>query len=164
MKNQEELNQLVQGNMTYGDWKGITGPGAQLREMLKNRPEVERPPEPPKTDMLVVTLTDSPPVRIVKTNWPIIASASKFNGELEMESDRRWRLLVRRNKKSGRAIVYGVYLTRWKGESDRRVGRLLDAGSDIPQAIRQVAEELTGSTGADIAQECIASLPPVDID
>lgn len=32
-----ELSQLVQGGMTYGDWKGITGPGAMLRAILADR-------------------------------------------------------------------------------------------------------------------------------
>ena len=32
-----ELSQLVQRGMTYGEWKGITGPGAMLRSILADR-------------------------------------------------------------------------------------------------------------------------------
>ena len=53
---EKELNTLVgQGKMTYGQWKGITGPGQQLREMVKQiraEREMAKQTRKPVTDIV----------------------------------------------------------------------------------------------------------------
>jgi hypothetical protein len=111
-------------------------------------------------DTLTITLTDRPPLRVVKPQWPVIASADAHDGrEYESQANRRWTLRVRQNA-DGRAVVYGTYSTNWQGEHDRRAGELMGARGDIVTAIRRVAEAIGAPDR--LAAECIANLPPED--
>jgi hypothetical protein len=133
---------------------------------------------------LTITLTDRPPVRITKTDWPIIATArgdSYGSGDLACHDQAvargecdQYRLTVRQHA-AGRAIVYGVLdaATAWTGSEDYRGGELLPsvAGgrregdmahrSDIAAAIRRVGESC--HLPDSITRECIADLPAVEI-
>ena len=112
-----------------------------------------------KKESLTITLTDRAPVKIAKKDWPITARSSSHSGEHESQADKTWRMTVRQHA-DGRAIVYGVHDTRWQGERGLRGGELIERGSDIPGAISRVA----ATVGADdIAAECIADLPAVEI-
>lgn len=110
-----------------------------------------------------ITLTGRPPVKLNDDKWPVIASASRHDGQVECQANRRWNLFVRQCKKDGddRCLVYGVYVTAWQGESDRRGGEIVDSIDDVPDAVYEVAEYL----GFDrrLADECIADLPAEEI-
>lgn len=111
-------------------------------------------------EKLTITLTDRAPVTIVKDQWPVIASSTDYAGEVEAQASRTWRMTVRQHA-DGRAVVYGVYTTRWQGESGRRGGQLLASGADLIAAINAVAEDL-GSPER-VARTCIADLPAEEI-
>lgn len=112
-----------------------------------------------ETKTRTITLTDRPPVRIIEAEWPTIASATDYEGQHECQADRHWRLTVRQHA-DGRAIVYGVYATRWQGEHDRHAGELLEAGADIIAAIKRIGEEVGTERSV---RECIADLPAVEL-
>lgn len=118
-----------------------------------------------------ITLTGRPPVKINEDEWPRIAKGehSDHDNEYEFQANRKWKdgLIVRQHA-DGRALVYGysLYDTQFRGESDYayRGGYLLDAGADIPAAIRRVAAELVERGAPErlvtvVAHECIADLP-----
>lgn len=129
---------------------------------------------------LTITLTDRPPVKITKADWPILASAEEreHDGQYEHQANRRseWRLIVRQHA-DGRAIVYGIFShdTQWQGERDLdiRGGEMLPEGADIPAAIRRVAAALEArlpnsqhwSEGrfSQLAHECTADLPAIEV-
>ena len=111
-------------------------------------------------DQLTVTLTARPPVKITKDSWPIIASSRDWEGEHEFQSFRKWKLFVRQHE-DGRAIVYGIFDSNYRGEG-RRGGELLGPGEDICAAIQRVGEYLGFQQS--LMDDCIADLPAVDID
>jgi hypothetical protein len=115
----------------------------------------------PKIKHRTVTLTGRPPVRIREDQWPVIAADRWWNGEIECQANRSGWLKVRRHE-DGRTIVYGGYVTRWQGESDRRGGELLAAatGQEIADAIHRVASDLNAES---IAESTIAELPAEEI-
>ena len=115
-----------------------------------------------------ITLTGRAPVKIVESEWPIIASATSRSATMrngtpvpEYETD-GYSLHVRQHA-DGRTIVYGVFAaaTAWTGSEDHRGGQLLDAGADIAAAIREVGEECGIPDG--VIRECIADLPAEEI-
>src|SRR3989304_3700098 len=65
-----------------------------------------------KREMLTITLTGRPPVRVAKGGGPVGARASDetYDGEYECQATRvtKWWLTVRRHA-DGRTLVYGVY-------------------------------------------------------
>lgn len=107
-------------------------------------------------DTLTIALSGRPPVRIVKTEWPIIASAKTWDNALEVQADRIWTLTVRRHA-DGRAIVYGIFRSAYQNEPDRRGGELLPPDQDIATAIYHIADAL--EFPRPLADECIANLP-----
>lgn len=107
-----------------------------------------------KPSMLTITLTDRPPVRVVKDDWSIVASAS------DHEEHRNWKLIVRQHG-DGRSIVYGIYDTNWQGEHGRRGGVLVAAKEDIAAAIKTVGQSLDFEER--LIQQCIADLPAEEI-
>lgn len=129
---------------------------------------------------LTITLTGRPPVKIKKDEWPVLASAGdkEFDNQYEFQANRlaKWKLTVRQHA-DGRAIVYAVYTYTSQfmdgHDHDVRAGSLFDAGADIPDAIRTVADEIesrmphdaTWSTGyfPRLMHECVADLPAVEI-
>ena len=109
---------------------------------------------------LTITLTGRAPVRIRKADWPIVAKAAHWDGEIEAQANRHAQLIVRQHA-DGRAVVYGIYTTLWQGERDRRGGQLLQAGADLVSAIYAVAQAM--EFDEDLAQRTIADLPAVEI-
>lgn len=107
-----------------------------------------------------ITLTDRAPVRIRQDLWPIVAAASEHDGKVESQAVRTWTLRVRQHA-DGRAIVYGVYRSNWEGARGAAGGELCEAGADLAAAIHRVAATCECEA---IAGECIADLPPVDLD
>lgn len=111
-------------------------------------------------DTLIITLTDRPPLRVRKSEWPVIARADAHNGrEHESQANRRWTLRVRQHS-DGRTVVYGTYDSQWQGEHGARAGELMGARGDVVAAIRRVADAIDAPDR--LAQECIADLPPQD--
>ena len=129
---------------------------------------------------LVITLTDRPPVKIRKDDWPILAEAtdSECDSEYEFQANRtsKWALRVRQHT-DGRAIVYAIYShdSHFLQERDYhfREGDLLPATpiDELPPAIRRVGTKMAeqehcgkdGRRWAQIINECIADLPPLEI-
>lgn len=103
-----------------------------------------------------VSLTDRAPVRIDEDKWPLVAEGKGWDGEYEFQASRTRGIRVRQHA-DGRAVVYGVYTTRFRGERDARAGYLLAAGEDVPAVIRRVGEEIGASEA--VIRECIADLP-----
>jgi len=111
-------------------------------------------------EKLTITLTDRPPVRVDKEQWPIIASAKDWDNEHEFQANRTWHLKVRQHE-DGRCIVYGIYSTNWHNENDLRGGELVDDVACVPETIKSVADYL--GFNARLADECIADLPAEDL-
>lgn len=127
---------------------------------------------------LTITLTDRPPVKIKKDEWPIIAESSDkdFDNEYEFQANRtsKWTLKVRQHE-DGRALVYGIYSydTNWQNERNYNVrgGELLAKSGDLAVAIRRVGEwmaqqeqsEGDASRWESLINECIADLPAQEI-
>lgn len=111
------------------------------------------------TKTRTITLTDRAPVRIRESEWPQIAHGNwGDNASIPSQSNRGCDLRVRQHA-DGRAIVYGVSWSQWRGESGWSGGELLGAGADIVAAIRRVGEALNES----VIRECIANLPAVQL-
>jgi hypothetical protein len=129
---------------------------------------------------LIITLTDRPPVKIRKDDWPILAEAtdSDCDSEYEFQANRtsKWALRVRQHD-DGRAIVYGTYSHNSHFLHERnygfREGELLQATpiEELPAAIRRVGRKMAeqdhcgddARRWAQIINDCIADLPPVEI-
>ena len=95
-----------------------------------------------------ITLTDRPPVVVDEVLWPEVARADGLVGRQE------YTLRVRRHA-DGRQLVYGVCTVRGK-----RAGRFLEvpvSGAVLVETIREVATLLSAP---DLAETCIAALPP----
>lgn len=116
--------------------------------------------ETAKNEHLTVTLTDRAPARIRKADWPIVAKVEDWDNQHRSQANRDWTLIVRQHA-DGRALVYGIYSSRWADESDRRGGELVESGDDIPAAVKRVAEYLGFSR--ELADRCVAKLPAVDL-
>jgi hypothetical protein len=125
-----------------------------------------------KREMLTITLTDRPPVRVDKAQWGILASGSgdswgsgdysRYRQALGQGELDTYKLIVRLHK-DGRAIVYGIFnaATVWTGNEDFRGGELLPADADLAAAIRRVGT-LCGLPDS-VIRECIADLPAEEI-
>jgi hypothetical protein len=127
---------------------------------------------------IVVVLTGRLPVRILDDHWPVIAEAiyEWHDGEIRQQANRHVDIYVRvRQHADDRAIVYGRYgydthFTHEQSES-QRVGSLLAPGGDMPAAISEIAAQLIERMSdqgmhrhiRDVANDCIADLPPQDI-
>lgn len=109
---------------------------------------------------LTITLTGRAPVTIIKEDWPVIASARRWDNQYEFQANRTWKLTVRQHE-DGRAIVYGVHDTQFQNERCRRGGELLAPGDDIPASIMLVMKTLDFDPV--LADECIADLPAIEM-
>lgn len=127
---------------------------------------------------ITITLTGRRPVTVAKSEWPILAEASDFDhdGQVECQSNvrERWRITVRSHE-DGRAIVYGVYRyeTNFMNarDYDVRGGELVEA-DDIEAAIQRVgawmrdhSEHENGDAARfdAITRECLANLPAEEL-
>lgn len=122
-------------------------------------------------ETLTITLTDRPPVRIVKADWPIVAEVRGDDASLELARDpgrynqalyngelTTYRLVVRQHA-DGRALVYGVRTGGYR-TSDWRGGELLPATNrvrTVADSIRAVGIE--GAMPDYVIRNCIADLP-----
>lgn len=131
-----------------------------LRSTEVNSLEVKPVKQGQDAKTRTIPLTDRPPVRIREDLWPTIAVAKDYDSEFECQANRTWALRVRQHQ-DGRAVVYGSYETRWRGERDITAGELLTAGDDIPAAILRTAQAIGASDR--LAQECIADLPAEEL-
>jgi hypothetical protein len=129
-----------------------------------------------ETRHLTITLTGRAPVRVLKADWPILASATgdscagndcgRYQQALGQGECDRYRLTVRQHE-DGRAVVYGVLdaaIVEWHapaGGEDHRGGELLDAGADLAAAIRRVGESC--HLPDPLIRDCAADLPAVEI-
>jgi hypothetical protein len=129
---------------------------------------------------LTITLTGRRPVKIVKDDWPIIASAGdrKHDNQYDFQANRIWEYdLEVRQHEDGRTIVYGIYdyETHFQNEPSITVrgGEIVESSDKIIPAIQRVgqwmAEHLT-SAHADEAEifhhltdRCIADLPAEEL-
>lgn len=110
-----------------------------------------------------IRLTGRPPVTFNPTHWPVVARGlwhDSRNG-IERDASRTAEIRVRLHV-DGRAIIYGRTDSRWQGEESRSGGELGHLDSDLPGAIRRVAESV--GIHPDAAQACIDELPAEDLD
>lgn len=126
-----------------------------------------------ETKSRTITLTGRAPVKIDPSKWPEIATAvdDSYKGN---DYCRRNQALIQgeldeytvrvRQHEDGRAIVYAVFeaATAWTGNESHRGGELLQAGDDIPAAIRRVGEEC--GIPDSVIRDCIADLPAVVLE
>ena len=61
-----------------------------------------------------------------------------------------------------RQIIYATYSTNYQGERDRRCGLMLDGDQPTVNAINAIAEQIGAPDS--LAVDCIASLPPEDVE
>jgi hypothetical protein len=91
-----------------------------------------------------ITLTDRPPVKVREDLWPVIASARRYDGQVECQANHLWHLTVRQHE-DGRTLVYGSETSGpggvYRGYEEARAGELLDAGVDVASAIIRVGTD-----------------------
>lgn len=118
-----------------------------------------------------ITLTDRKPVKIYDDGWPVIATAdgdSYGSGDYSRHHEAKTRgeldtyLLRVRQHANGRAIVYAVFdASAWTRSEGRKGGELLEAGADIPAAIRRVGAD--SNIPDSVIRKCIADLPAEEL-
>jgi hypothetical protein len=122
----------------------------------------------------MVQLTNYPPVRVHKYEWPIIATSTyrKWDAHNEFQSNRitRWELAVRQHK-NGCALIYGMYKHSSTLKDERaynvRAGEVLEPSGDLIAAIRRVGSCLESqehcpgdaSRWGMLIEKCIYRLP-----
>jgi hypothetical protein len=137
---------------------------------------------------LTITLTGRPPVKIVKGEWPIVASATDdwYDNQYEFQANRKtfWKLIVRQNS-DGRTIVYGIYShsSQFQNESGASVrggklitvdgvdsekigdtGPIVSAINEIGQWMQEnVENDEDAKVFARLINECIADLPAEEL-
>jgi hypothetical protein len=115
-----------------------------------------------------IALSDRAPVRIVASEWPVIAKGSWFSGQHECQAGEVAWIKVRRHA-DGRVLVYGL---RGRGPGGMPIdyrgasaGYLLAAGVTSPEIVRAI-RRVVGVLGHDLdclADEAIADLPAEDL-
>lgn len=121
---------------------------------------------------LTITMSDRPPVTIVKDDWPRIASADWFSGTHEVQANELAFIRVRQHA-DGRVLVYGE---RERGPGGMPLkyrgtyaGYLLepmnvgDKRLDMEEIIRHIRRVAGAINLRHLADECIASLPAEEI-
>lgn len=110
-------------------------------------------------ETITITLTNRPPVTVRKDAWPIVAEAEHYDTEHRHQANRFWRMKVRQHE-DGRAVVYAVFDSAYRGERDKRAGEVVPADADIAAAINRVALSMGWETDpGSVAASCIANLP-----
>ena len=112
-----------------------------------------------------IVLSERRPIAIDPEQWPLIAVASRHDGEVSCQANHEWTIRVREHA-DGRRIVYGWLRSGpngvpagWRGSEG---GFLLDAIDGKPnedetiRAIRRVSGIIEDDR---LAAECIADLP-----
>lgn len=143
-----------------------------------------------KVEKLTITLTDRAPVTVNKDNWPVVASATwkDHDNQYDFQANRKWLAWIKvRQHADGRSIVYGSYdySTQYQGEDGAtyRDGEIVTPtaedypesaranfwiGEAIIDAINRIGSRLGERSGsehfADLAAECIADLPAVELE
>lgn len=115
-----------------------------------------------KPDHVTISMTDRPPVKIRRADWPLVASAKQHDGGrgLECQANRQWAIYVRQHA-DGRSLVSGAHSSRWQGEPDGYGGEIVEPGGDVPAAIRRIGERI--GAGDSTIDRCIADLPAVEL-
>lgn len=114
-------------------------------------------------EKITIPMSERRPLRVLKSEWPIIASAKDWDNEHECQANRTWIVKVRQHA-DGRTAVYAHHSSAFRGERSSEGGLLLDAeaatGPELIRAIRRVC----GMIGRDdMAQSVISDLPPEDV-
>jgi hypothetical protein len=130
---------------------------------------------------LKITLSEQRPIKISKSDWPLIARADRHNGRVECQANHEWTIRVREHA-DGRRIVYGWIIAGnggvhagWRetraGFVVEPTGQLRDPGNggalvrtpDDDETIRAI-RRVAGAIGDDdMGSECIADLPAIEI-
>jgi hypothetical protein len=128
-----------------------------------------------------ITLTGRPPVRVSDDNWPVIAfgTSEYYNSEYREDATRDYDAWISvRQHDDGRAVVYGtfVFRTKYRNEDDVVInaGNTVAPGQNIAQAISRVGFDIRDRLRREnedslrvireAVDECIADLPPDDLD
>lgn len=119
---------------------------------------------------LTITMSERRPVKIVKAEWPVIATAFRHDGAVECQANHEWMISVREHA-DGRRLVYGWLqagnggvVRGWSGTAG---GFLVAPAGDKPdddetvRSIRRVGGIIDDDK---LADECIGNLPAEDVD
>jgi hypothetical protein len=112
---------------------------------------------------LKITMSERPPVTIVKAEWPLIASATDHDGQVRCQANHEWDIRVREHA-DGRRLVYG-WMQGGNGgmhahEREVYAGFLVTGADETVRAIRRVAGVIEHDK---LGDECIADLPAEEI-
>lgn len=124
---------------------------------------------------ITITMSETAPVKLDPEQWPVIASASRHDGAVEVQANTEWAIKVREHA-DGRRLVYGWECAgnggKPAGYRPSYAGFLLGA-SNAPIANREeVTDEATirairrvaGVIGDEqLGAECIGNLPAQEI-
>ena len=61
-----------------------------------------------KNEMLTITMTDRPPVRVNKRVWDLVAQSKDWEGQYECQANRHWKVSVRQCQNE---VTIGVLFT-----------------------------------------------------
>jgi hypothetical protein len=114
---------------------------------------------------LTITLTGRAPISITKTEWPILAIGKIFDGPKEDES-KNIRCTTVREHEDGRVIVYSWWKSKETGIPWTRGGIITErpvSDEEIVQYIKDVTRNVLSEEHMDVAERCIANMPPEEV-
>lgn len=120
-----------------------------------------------KKKKIAVTMSERAPLKLDPDLWPLIASASTHDGQVECQANREWAIKVREHE-DGRRVVYG-WVQRgnggmpigYRGASG---GYLVEAGANAGEETIRAIRRVAGIIGDDqLGDECIADLPAEEL-
>lgn len=117
-------------------------------------------------DTMTVTMSERRPLKIKKSEWPLIARADWHDGQYDFQANTKRRIVVREHA-DGRRIVYGLQEAgnggQHLGTRNPAGGFMIPAGDEdgTIRAIRRVGGIIDDDG---LADECIADLPAETIE
>lgn len=120
-----------------------------------------------KKKKIAVTMSERAPLKLDPDLWPLIASASTHDGQVECQANREWAIKVREHE-DGRRVVYG-WVQRgnggmpigYRGASG---GYLVEAGANAEEETIRAIRRVAGIIGDDsMGDECIGDLPAQEL-
>lgn len=116
-----------------------------------------------KTDHLTIKLSNRRPVRILRSEWPVIAHVSEKN---DLNGDTTF-IRVRQDGAGGRRIVYGVRVDdeHVRTHAGVFIHNMADGGALPHTTLEEITVEALLSVGSELlcsnlASRCLDKLPP----
>lgn len=124
------------------------------------------------TTKKTIPMSEQRPVEIYPEDWPVIAEAMKHDGNVACQANTEWLIHVREHM-DGRRLVYGYCRAGrggkpagWRGA---HAGFLIDscvrllAPRDVDDETIRCIRRVDGVIGGNLANDCIADLPAVEL-